>query len=200
MNETVGLILAGGSGQRLGGVRKADLKLGGTRLLDRVSASTGLADVIVSIGHHPPSTFSKFESVVVPDLTTETGGPLAGLAAAVKHLSKRAQTPEFILSTAVDVPFLPANFGCRMRNGIGSNAAAFVQWGDNFYPTNALWRLRTLADLPDRVQRGAAPKNLKRLLQEIGAVPVTWDDAFDPFSNVNTLADLLELTRRIDRN
>ncbi|MFN4211385.1 MAG: NTP transferase domain-containing protein, partial [Devosia sp.] len=35
------VIIAGGRGERLGGVRKADLRLGGRRLVDRVADELG---------------------------------------------------------------------------------------------------------------------------------------------------------------
>jgi molybdopterin-guanine dinucleotide biosynthesis protein A len=70
------VILAGGRGSRLGGVSKADLVVGGVRLLDRVLAAAAGASTVVVVGR-----------VAVPDgvlLTMEEppgSGPAAGLVA-----------------------------------------------------------------------------------------------------------------------
>jgi len=73
------IVLAGGSGTRLGGVRKPELRVGGVRLLDRVLSALVAADPVVVVGP---------EDLAVPDgvrLTRETppgGGPVAAIAAA----------------------------------------------------------------------------------------------------------------------
>ncbi len=70
------VVLAGGQGSRMGGVSKADLQIGGRRLLDRVLAACAGAGVVVVVG-----------DVEVPDgvvLTREDPpgtGPAAGLQA-----------------------------------------------------------------------------------------------------------------------
>lgn len=198
MSQLMGVILAGGQGQRLGGVRKAHLKLGSIRLLDRVTAALALdpTDIIVSIGHLSPAAFAGAK-VTVPDLTADFGGPLAGLAAAVDYLRTLPQPPELMVSTAVDVPFLPPDFIARLRLNLADSAAVYAQVGDDFYPTNALWRLEALAGLPEQVRRGTAPKSLKHLLQGLGATAVHWPDPPNPFSNINTMADLIALSRRL---
>lgn len=77
------IILAGGTGERLGGVSKADLDLGGRRLLDLVLDAVAPVRRIVVVAP---------ESVAVPAHVLRTledppgGGPVAGIAAGLATL------------------------------------------------------------------------------------------------------------------
>ncbi len=197
MSATFGAIIAGGQGQRLGGVRKAHLKLGGVRLLDRVVARLGVdpANIIVAIGQLPVAAFAADDFALVPDLTDTNIGPLAGLAAAVDYCLQLDTPPRFLISSAVDIPFLPHDFLSRLSEEIPGHAAAFAQTDDQFYPTNTLWRLDAIATLPAQMRRGAAPKSLKQLLRDLGASPVDWPIEPNPFANINTMTELLTLSR-----
>lgn len=90
------VVLAGGAGSRMGGVSKADLRVGGRRLLDRVLTATGQARQIVVVGQ-----------VEVPDGVRRTledppgQGPAAGLAAGLAALPDPAP---WVLVLACDLP------------------------------------------------------------------------------------------------
>jgi molybdopterin-guanine dinucleotide biosynthesis protein A len=193
------VIIAGGRGARLGGVRKADLRIGGARLIDRVTARLGgiAVPAMVAIGAAPYGGSLPADSVPVADLAAPVAGPLAGLAAAVAHLRQSGIAEGVLVSVAVDTPFLPERFAAAMSAALGKDAAVFATWGEAFYPPNAAWRLEALADLPARVLQGKAPKSLRALLEEIGARRVDWtaEATQDPFCNLNTLDDLLALGR-----
>ena len=196
MNQPHAVIIAGGAGLRLGGVRKAELKIGGHRLIDRVGDA--LHDVtlpiLVATGH---GRLPVGDFIGVADLTDDLGGPLAGLAAAVDWLMARGLTDGLLVSVTVDTPFLPADFIAVMTRALGTHAAIASRWGDEFYPPNTLWRLSAIATLPARVRNGTAPKSPKALLGELGATSHDWRPASEanPFDNLNTLADLVRLQR-----
>lgn len=103
MTHTAAIILAGGQGSRLGGLRKADLVIGGERLLDRVlGAVEGCAPRIV-VG---------YEDLEVPSgviLTREDppgSGPAAGVAAGMGVLDDDGI--EWVLTLACDLPGVSA--------------------------------------------------------------------------------------------
>lgn len=197
------VIIAGGKGERLGGVRKADLRIGGARLIDRVAAALGVVEAPLMIATGPGDVRLRppANAVAVPDLDAPVGGPLAGLAAAVEALRLQGIGAGLLVSVAVDTPFLPADFVAVMRDGLGSAPAAYAAWGDQFYPPNAIWRIEALTALPEQVRTGKAARSLKALRQMLGAVAVDWAGrgGTDPFANVNTLADLLALARMNQR-
>ncbi len=195
----VGLILAGGSGTRLGLVRKADLRVGGETLLARVAGRLAMIEPPLLISTRGDGeNFSRY-GVVLPDLELDLAGPLAGLVAAARYLSEIAEPDTIVVSIAVDTPFLPLDYVSRLVSALaGNHSAVQAGWRGNGYPTNAAWRLSALAELPRQAREGhghASPKSLLRLL---GAPLVDWADTHDadPFANLNTLDDLMSLVQR----
>ena len=194
MNSTFGLILAGGEGSRLGGVRKADLRIGGVRLVQRVtSAFEGkVTELFLASGQGAGS------ELTLPSIRDESPipmGPLAGIRAMVRHLEGGIGHDDVLVTAAVDTPFLPQNYVERLRQAALESGAAYAAWGDSIYPTNSAWRLTMLRDALEETSESAGPK---AILRTLGAAPVDWsaDMAGDPFANINTLADLIALQRR----
>lgn len=194
----VGLILAGGSGQRLGGVRKADLRLGGQTLLQRVAERLGnlQQNLLISTGREA-ARYDRF-GTCVPDLDLGLSGPLAGIVAAARHLEGRADPDTILISVAVDTPFLPEDYvTCLVDALVGGAQAVQAGWQGNGYPTNAAWRLPALAVLTRQIDAGGVG-SAKKLLRTLQAPLLDWGDScpVDPFANLNTLEDLMALTRR----
>lgn len=194
MSKTFGLILAGGEGSRLGGVRKADLRIGGRRLMQRIASvfDGKAAEFFVASGQGP---LSGFADVSIRDEATLSMGPLAGIRAVLPHLEKSGAADDWLVTVAVDTPFLPPDYVERLQNAAAEAGAAYAAWGENIYPTNSAWRLAALHDALERTSESAGPK---AILRSLGAVRVDWsnDCAADPFANVNTLADLIALQGR----
>jgi molybdopterin-guanine dinucleotide biosynthesis protein A len=198
-------ILAGGKGERLGGTVKANITIGGIRLLERVSSALGDADVtLVSIGGFPAAELAILPGqIAVPDLLSDYRGPLAGVAAAVDWCLRQPTLPDLLATAAVDTPFLPADFISRMLTALPDGAPAVIATaGGQDYPTNALWRVAALTGLPAGMLSGTAPRSLRRLAAALGAVSLEWPCAgnADPFANVNTPDDLATLEARAARN
>lgn len=193
------VIIAGGKGERLGGVRKATLRVGGARMVDRVAQALGLVEPPLMISTGPGDNWlaPPADSITFPDLEAPTGGPLAGLAAAIESLCIRGITNGLLASVAVDTPFLDADFIATMGDRLDDAPAAYAGWGDQFYPPNAIWRIEALTSLPDQVLGGDAPHSLKALQQVMKAHLVDWTSrsGTNPFANVNTIDDLIALGR-----
>jgi molybdopterin-guanine dinucleotide biosynthesis protein A len=91
------IVLAGGTGRRLGGVDKAALEVGGRTLLDRVLAALVEARRIVVVGparRLPPGVIATSE-------LPPGGGPVAGLAAGLDLV----EAP-LVAVLACDLPFV----------------------------------------------------------------------------------------------
>jgi molybdopterin-guanine dinucleotide biosynthesis protein A len=191
------VILAGGKAERLGGVNKALLEIGGTRLVDRALDSVwGCDPILLSVGRIP---FEVPGSRQVFDLDTDYGGPLAGLAAAVTALGET--DADALLSLAVDTPFFPHDFLERAATAFGPAPAVVAAFAGQDYPTNGLWRLNALKDLPSRLRNGTAPRSLKRLADDMEAVRLDYAELTpeNPFANANTPDDLAVLRARAER-
>lgn len=197
MSRVAAIILAGGKAERLGGINKALLEVGGTKLIDRAKAVVaGCAPVLLSVGR---AAFELEGMVHVPDLPGDYAGPLAGVAAGIDWL--RAEPPEMVLTLAVDTPFFPLDFLARALPLMASAPAVLGAFGGQDYPTNGLWRFAEVAGLPDGVREGTAPHSLKRLAERLGAARLDYAGLVseDPFVNANTPQDLAFLRLRASR-
>jgi molybdopterin-guanine dinucleotide biosynthesis protein A len=195
------LILAGGQGSRLGLIRKDRVRINGLSLLDRMAGqfSAAGANLLVSVGQE--TLLRRGDAIVLPDPDLPLGGPMAGLVAAAAHL-RDYDNADLLVTAAVDTPFLPDDFVRRLVATLeGGAVAAQAGWRGNFYPTNAIWRVSALKDLPRLAREGIALNSPKALLAQLGALTVDWADTLDedPFANLNTLDDLVALARRAAR-
>ncbi|HUH78247.1 MAG TPA: NTP transferase domain-containing protein, partial [Devosia sp.] len=155
--------------------------------------------LMLSTGPGAPAPSQSRPGLALPDLDLPIGGPLAGLLAALDSLRARAVISGILITVAVDTPFLPPGFAATMAAELHQAPAAYAAWGDNFYPTNAAWRIESLIDLPTRLRTHSEPRSLRHLLENLGARRVDFASRYplDPFANINTLPDLLALQRRI---
>ena len=203
--KIVAVILAGGEGQRLGGIIKANIEIGGRRLLLRVADALGARDRPILVAHGRidlpllalPAGFQP-----VPDLQSDYPGPLAGLAGAVAWLEAQGWSPNFVTTAAVDTPFFPPDFVAKAVSSLSEADAPadamIARCAGQDYPTNAVWRFASVSALAERVRRGTAPHSLKRLGEELGARYLDWPAVagVDPFANINTPEDLHRLGAR----
>jgi molybdopterin-guanine dinucleotide biosynthesis protein A len=197
MTRMAAVILAGGRGERLGGVNKGLLEIGGRRLIDRATELVTACDpVLLSVGR---TDFSVKGTIAVRDLEADYGGPLAGIAAAVEHL--RDTPAALLLSLAVDTPFFPGDFATRAEALIGNHDVVLGAYAGQDYPTNALWRLGALRTLPAAVRDGTAPHSLRRLATQLRTHRLDYAElaAEDPFANANTPEDVAILQARAAR-
>lgn len=112
----VGLILAGGRSQRLGGRDKALLELRGQTLLARAIARLApQVDVLAINSNVPAAAFAAYGLPVIADRKPGYLGPLAGIHAGLKTWPDRR-----LVTVAVDLPFLPADLVSRLERGTGN--------------------------------------------------------------------------------
>ncbi|MEU7132801.1 NTP transferase domain-containing protein [Streptomyces sp. NPDC046261] len=109
------VVLAGGAARRLGGADKPAVRVGGRSLLDRVLGACGDAGRTVVVGPRRPTvrpvTWAREEP--------PGGGPLAGLAAGLRHV--RA---ERVLVLSADLPFLGADVVGALLAGLEGSEGA----------------------------------------------------------------------------
>lgn len=157
------VVLAGGRGSRLGGVSKADLVVGGERLLDQVlrAASGARTTVVVGDVAVPPGVALTRED---PPGT----GPAAGLAAG---LTAVPQPAPWTLVLACDLPDAPAAVGALLAGASDEEGvdgwclrgdAGQLEWLLGLYRSDALRRARdAYGDCRNRSVRGMlAPLSL----------------------------------------
>jgi molybdopterin-guanine dinucleotide biosynthesis protein A len=191
--EAAAVILAGGRGARLGGAVKANLKIGGVRLIDRVvRAAGGASPILVARGPFADTELPLPQGAVPITDPEGSGGPRAGVWGAVQWLKQQLEAPAFLLSVAVDTPFFPADFLPEALARIGDADAVVARFRGQEYPTNTLWRVAAIVPII------AGPGSLRRLFPLIRTVWLDWDGRAedDPFTNANTIEDMTVLEGR----
>ncbi|MBX3693376.1 molybdenum cofactor guanylyltransferase MobA [Dokdonella sp.] len=186
VQATTAAILAGGRGERMGGVDKGLLEVDGQRLAERVLAALrgqGIDNVLI-VANRSHDEYARLAPVVA-DAGPAFRGPLAGIAAALAVCA----TP-WLLSVPVDCPTLPPDLFARLATAArsGAGAAVFVAHdGERRQPLFALYR-RTLAD--EAVAALAANLGVHAWQVRIGACEVDFADMRAHFANLNTPAEL----------
>lgn len=173
-----GVVLAGGSGVRLGGVDKASLEVDGRTLLETVLAA--LADVpeVVVVGAEVPTS----RPVTWRREDPPGGGPAAGLLAGLGGFVRR---PDLVVVLAVDLPAVTTGTVARLLAAAEGDGAVLVDGRRQHlcaaYRTGAL-----LAAAPDdptglsvhRLVAGLALVEVPAVAGEARDVD-TWDDLRD---------------------
>jgi len=182
--HTIGLILAGGRSHRMQGQDKALLTVQGETLLTHaIRRLRPQVDAIALNSNNVPGAFAAYNLAVLPDQLAGFLGPLAGIHSGL------AQYPEdFLVTAAVDLPFLPPDLVARLRAGLEAKPCAYASDGER-HALALLWRPGMAASVEDYLQRGG--RNLRDYLSAHGqAVQFCQPQDRGLFFNLNTPEDL----------
>jgi molybdopterin-guanine dinucleotide biosynthesis protein A len=190
-------ILVGGRAQRLGGLDKSRLDVGGRAILDhQLDALAGVVDRVVLIGSSDgPPRRPGVETVA--DIRPGCGS-LGGIHTAL-HV---AAGP--VLVVACDMPFLTGAFLAFLQDALGGHDAVIPRTPDGLHPLCAVYAQTCLAPVERRLDTGRlkvvdALTGLR--IREIGPHEI---EPFDPdgllFMNLNTPDDLSRAVARAGRS
>lgn len=182
-----GVILAGGTGRRMGGADKALLPFAGGTLISQVIAR--LEPQVEALALSANGDPARFAALGLPVLADDTPlGPLAGILAALSWAAPLGATA--VLSAPVDGPFLPGDLAPRLclaaenaPKGLAIAAAA-----GRVHPTFGLWPVALADDLARFLASGAKPKVMDFATAQ-GAALAEFSDA-RAFMNLNTADDV----------
>lgn len=183
-SEITGLILAGGRGERMGGVDKGWVEVQGRPLIESVVArfAPQVGTLMISANRNL-ARYGEL-GVVITDhdaglVTEEFPGPLIGLLAGMR----RARSAWLALAPC-DAPLLPADLVTRLVAGAraANAAAALARVDGRLQPVFAIVSTRLQTALADAVADGQ--RALHAWFAAVGAQPVDFGDAA-AFVNVN---------------
>ncbi|MFI7589291.1 molybdenum cofactor guanylyltransferase [Spongisporangium articulatum] len=145
MTEFDAVVLAGGTGRRLGGVDKAALRLGGRTLLDGVLLAAAAAARTVVVGPERPTV----RPVVWTREAPVGGGPLAGLAVGARRTSAPV-----VLVLATDLARIGVDDVARLVAALtpGADAAVFVDDAGRVQPLAGAYRRAPLMAALDALE------------------------------------------------
>lgn len=196
MTLPLGVILAGGLAQRMGGGDKGLLMLQNQTLLARVQ--TRLAPQVAGMAlnaNGDPDRFGALGLPVISDSIAGYAGPLAGVLAGLDWAAERGAV--CIITVAADTPFFPTDLVARLTEAaVGmTHPLVLAATPDPFrgrvrHPTFGLWPVALRDDL-----RAALNDGLRKVVmwtgRHDGREALFSGHAVDPFFNVNTPRDLV---------
>ena len=122
--SALGVILAGGQAQRMGGIDKGRLKIGEASILEIINKCLSFQlDKIVLNANGDLTRFSDLEIDVIPDTIKGYVGPFAGILSGMRFAKKNGFTP--ILTVASDPPFFPMDLVSKLSISV-INVQAFI--------------------------------------------------------------------------
>lgn len=185
-NGITGVILAGGRGQRMGGVDKGLQDLDGRPLVQWVlTRLSPQVDSVLINANQNLARYAELGCTVLPDSIPDFAGPLAGLHAALSQ----ATTP-LLLTVPCDSPFLPGDLAQRLHDALEAQGAelAVARTGDQVHRAFCLTRHGILPKLEAFLASGERKLGLWHASLKLAEV--AFDDEADAFNNINTLEDL----------
>ena len=195
-SDTVGAVLAGGAGRRMGGGGKATVELAGRPLAAYPTAALRAVCERVVIVCKPGTPLPALPGVDVWEEPEEPRHPLTGIV----HALRRARTA--VLVCAVDMPFVTAEACFALlaagraagaeRGGMGPPGVV-ARSGGRLQPVFGLYRLQALATL----EASAPDASLTATVAALAPLAVDLPESLT--RSVNTPADLAAAERRLAR-
>jgi len=191
-----GSVLAGGQGQRMGGVDKGLLEIAGKPMvawaIERLAPQ--VAQLMIN-ANRSREQYLQFAGDVVADEASKDGeafaGPLAGFLA-----SMRATEAPYLLTLPCDAPFAPTNLAQRLGAALQDADAdlAVAEAGGRLHPVHALMSTSLKTDLAEALAAGE--RQVTRWYDNQHCVRVNFGDAAEAFISVDTPDELAKQSRR----
>jgi molybdopterin-guanine dinucleotide biosynthesis protein A len=139
--------------------------------------------------------FAALGCEIVADAAANVGlGPLAGVAAALRHAQSRGA--EWLATVPCDAPFLPLDLVARLAAAIGESGAplAVAANARGLEPMFAMWSTALAPEAEAALAAGEGGP--RRLMARLGAAQALFADA-DAFANLNTPEDFAAAAARM---
>lgn len=201
--RTLGVILAGGAGMRVGGADKGLVTLHGEPVVERVAAllRPQCDDVLIVANRHP-AEYARYARVVGDEMPGFTG-PLSGIAAALAQVFESGQPGwgdcQWLLTVPVDCPDFPPDLFARLHAAFASDpqlACAYARDAHKVQPLFALYTLQHGERLLESARVAAHVHGSPlRWHLELRAREVDFHDETAAFHNLNSLKDFRDYER-----
>ena len=192
-DRVTGLILAGGRGSRMGGQDKGLQRVRGLPLVAHMlrRLAPQVQEVVINANRHLDA-YQAFGPTIVPDVTGDFQGPLAGMMAGFPYCKT-----EWMMVVPCDVPDLPTDVVTRLVEAAEAAQAVAAMpctteadGRKQNHPVCLLLRGELSESLTLFMQNGG--RKIDSWTTSLGALTVPFADS-KAFFNANTLADLRQL-------
>ncbi len=199
--RTLGVVLAGGAGTRVGSVDKGLLPLRGRPLIAQVlDALRPQCEALLIVANRNLEEYSRFAKTV-RDQSDGHAGPLAGIVAALAHVLSQMDTEpcEWMMTVPVDCPRPPQDLRERLQTVLTKSSAtscAFAHDETGPQPLFALYRMTQAEPLLASARAALAlHASVAQWLGEIGACATDFSGQSAAFHNLNTPQDFRDYER-----
>ncbi len=197
------IILAGGSGSRMGGISKSNLTLGNETFINRNIRSMEkiVCEIVISVvgSNLPDLTDYTGRNIPVHVVVDESKGhgPLMGILSALK-----ASKFEINFITTVDSPFVSISFAKYLIQGLGKKDAHVPIWNGYPEPLFAVYRKSCIPFIQESLQ-----ENKRKIVSFYDKIAVKYADSevvkkYDEkglsFININTQEEYRKLIHFTD--
>lgn len=188
----LGVVVAGGSAERMGGGEKPLLPLGGRPLVDHVveRVRPQLCELALNVRDEQSDRYVDIGGGGLPFLFDACGGqagPLGGVLAGLDWAAAKAASA-WLASFPSDTPFLPYDLVSRLMSVADDDVPVVATVGGRIQALCAVWPVSCRDRLRGGVEAGRY-KSLWWTLSDLGAQECAFDDE-EAFFNVNTVQDL----------
>ena len=192
--KTIGLILAGGRGSRMGFKDKPFLRIGGRTIAQWIlSQSEKHIDEFLFSLKQEHTKYDQFGHPIVCDISKLSTGPLIGIYSAMEFLhQKRGQNEStYILTFPGDVPFFPETLIPTLMHQVEKNALDLVvaRSEQHLQPLFAAWALSAREKVKKFIDKGFVGP--RQILHHLNHQSVFFETKSElEFLNINTEQDL----------
>ena len=173
------IILAGGQGKRVGGADKGLVLYNNKPLIEYVfnAVKPQVDDVVISANRNI-EFYKSYSTRVIGDSAKDYQGPLAGIAACLKHCKH-----ELVLVVACDMPNLPVKLVEQLTDKLQNNSIC-IATVKNYHQLAMIIKKDLLYSIQQHLD-----KNQLKLIQWVESVAyntVSFDGEPDAFINLNS--------------
>lgn len=204
-SDMAAVILAGGKASRMKHLDKALLDLNGRPIIEFVieqaSADVDKDKLLLSVNHNPEK-YLYLNIPIIEDYREMYGGPLIGIASAMRWLSKHNDKSKiaYLACFPADVPFFPNNLVSQLYNAaIDSKLeVACTICDEQIQPLFSVWSLSVLEKIEAAIGEGIyGPKLLiPQLHHRLIEIPQTCSTDFYNINDEASLQAVHDLTNK----
>ena len=200
-NNILGVILAGGKSSRFEG-NKADAHLGDKTLLEHTISKVekNFLEVLI-VSNNESIKINKKNVFLVKDFIKGQLGPLIGILSAMKWIEQYNKKYKWIATFPCDTPFFDDSIIEKLKNCSISNdhLLFFLNSRKKRHNIFGLWSLK-LIDILEEDIRSNNFRKVELWADKIGVQKIEVNtEGFDKFLNINTLDDLEDAKKNLDK-
>ena len=200
-NNILGVILAGGKSSRFGS-NKADAHLGDKTLLEHTISKVekNFLEVLI-VSNSESIKINKKNVFLVKDFIKGQLGPLIGILSSMKWIQQYNKKYKWIATFPCDTPFIDDSIIGKLKNCSLSNdhLLFFLNSRKKRHNIFGLWSLK-LIDILEEDIRSNNFRKVELWADKIGVQKIEVNtEGFDKFLNINTLDDLEDAKKNLDK-